>query len=189
MNYNEIAAEAHALSVKSGKWAANPTFEKCILEVHAKLTDAWREWEKKNDTIYYLCSDKGALCDGQCYAFDTKTDARCRFQYYRPEPRGVAIELASVVLLILDIMAELKIEIDNMAGMTPSARDFNSFSRLITLVHDKTAASFAPPDDVRMFDLLVAIRAIECYCDANDIDLAAAIRIKLDYDAAQMKGD
>ena len=36
-DYTAIAAEVHALSAASGKWAAQPSFERVAVEMHAKL--------------------------------------------------------------------------------------------------------------------------------------------------------
>lgn len=86
MRLNEFALDVHQVAVDHGWWMNSPSFPEVIALCHAELSEALEEYRKGKspDEVYYKdCS-----------------------------PRGIPIELADVILWILDYCGHEGIDIE-----------------------------------------------------------------------------
>jgi NTP pyrophosphatase (non-canonical NTP hydrolase) len=88
---NELAKEVHANSVEHGWWEDERPFGEVIALIHQELSEALEEYRQGHEyeEVYYSTGTNGKL-----------------------KPEGIPIELADVVIRILDFVGWAEIDID-----------------------------------------------------------------------------
>ena len=84
MSLNELAKEAHQISVEHGWWDKEPTFGELVALMHSELSEALEEYRNKRPMRYYNCQ----------------------------KPEGVAVEMADCIIRILDWAGHEGVDLD-----------------------------------------------------------------------------
>lgn len=107
MNINELAKEVHANAVKHGFWEKPPSLPEAIALIHSELSEALEEYRDGKPLVYGTCAVAPEDCDhyAACHEAGEDDPTKCK-------PEGIAVELADVVIRVLDLTAALGVDID-----------------------------------------------------------------------------
>ena len=86
MNLNEWAKEVHDVAVIKGWWDHERDFGELISLVHCELSEAYEEYRERSDPYYEV----------------------------EGKPEGVAVELVDAIIRILDTLATMGVDIDDI---------------------------------------------------------------------------
>ena len=162
MNLSELQREAHAIAKDHGWWDEERTFGDLIALIHSELSEALEAYREK-----YIWADWRQLQT-----------------YPNGRPRGVASELADVVIRVAD-MAEWR-------GETIAARvgepafigksvSKPSFGDWVSELHWQVANAWNECGEDGIRELSDVVHTTECMAAHYDIDLDAAIAAKMEY--------
>lgn len=102
MDLNELAKEAHQISVEHGWWSPEPSFGDLVALMHSELSEALEEYRAGRPMVWHDCmtSDDDTPCTkegcGDWY------NGKCELTCLSPKPEGIAVELADCIIRILD---------------------------------------------------------------------------------------
>ena len=154
MNLTDLQREAHAIAKDHGWWDEERTFGDCIALVHSELSEALEAYREKH--IW--------------------ADWRQLQTYPNGRPRGVASELADVVIRVADMAEwyEWKLPKRQLLAFDPN----ESFGEHIVSAHEMLSdVRGSEPTDV-LSDFVEYIRAMAAH---YGIDLDAAIEAKMEH--------
>lgn len=100
MNLNELAKEAHQISVDRGWWEKEPSFGDLVALMHSELSEALEEYRAGRPMVWYSCDVSDACCEPGHYHYNVHCCRGCGHRGYKPE--GIAVELADCIIRILD---------------------------------------------------------------------------------------
>ena len=106
MSLNELAKEAHQISVEHGWWDKGPNFGELVALMHSELSEALEEYRAGRPMVWYKCN--GTPCkDVQCNTCEIadKTGKK---------PEGIAVELADCIIRILDWAGHEGVDLDTI---------------------------------------------------------------------------
>jgi NTP pyrophosphatase (non-canonical NTP hydrolase) len=113
MNLNELAADIHTTAVEKGWWGTvNPFAQQCA-NFHGEVSEAWEEWRKGRGMteVYYLerwshspSPYPSNALQGGWVATDEERNTL--------KPEGIPIELADIIIRVLDTCDEAGIDIE-----------------------------------------------------------------------------
>ncbi len=119
MKLNQMAAEVHNNAIEHGWWDEEKTFPEIIALIHSEVSEALEEYRKvcSETEIYYTgnkCAESGGLCvsDAPDVMCEYPYDPRLCDSYVIGKPEGIPIELADVIIRILDYCAFAGIDIE-----------------------------------------------------------------------------
>lgn len=114
---NELAKEIHENAVEHGWWECERAFPEIVALIHSEVSEALEEYRNGRPMIYYPCNAGGVCCeeDGSAHCGSRpynpeEPDAPCSAKSKKPE--GIAIELADVIIRILDYCGYAGIDIE-----------------------------------------------------------------------------
>lgn len=115
MSLNELAKEAHQISVEHGWWDKEPTFGELVALMHSELSEALEEYRVKRPMAYHIClASDGCPCDREgCGDWDTESGA-CELGAMDEKPEGIAVELADCIIRILDWAGHEGVDLDSI---------------------------------------------------------------------------
>ena len=175
MNLAELQREAHAIALSKGWWDTERTFGDLIALVHSELSEALEAYREKH--IW--------------------TDWRQLQTYPNGQPRGVASELADVVIRVADMAEWLKVDLaqareeDEDLGDEKQAYlqerlsgNLDSFGEWIAVIHEDVGdAGYHQRNRGDNLDahLVSVIWMVQEMAAHYGIDLDAAIEAKMEY--------
>ena len=169
MVLSELQREAHAIAKEHGWWDQERTFGDLIALVHSELSEALEEYRGKH--IW--------------------ADWRQLQTYPNGRPRGVASELADVVIRVADMAEWYGWDLDAVSIPEPEEwMEFSppkSFGDWIGLCHihasDALVKAWIPPERFQTpsVSLNLVIRTVQRMAAHYGIDLGAAIEAKMEY--------
>lgn len=102
---NELAKECYDNAAEKG-WHDKPVaFGDCLMNIHAEISEAFEEYRKGMplNKPYRVC--------------DTEPCMGCFTECKNKKPEGIPIEMADVIIRVLDACAMYEIDIDEAVGM------------------------------------------------------------------------
>jgi NTP pyrophosphatase (non-canonical NTP hydrolase) len=90
---NELARVAHANSVSKGWWESDRNFGETLTLIHQELSEAFEEYRQGREftEVYYKPGTDGKM-----------------------KPEGIPVELADVIIRILDFAGSVGIDLDSV---------------------------------------------------------------------------
>ena len=173
MNLADLQREAHAIAKDHGWWDEPRTFGDLIALVHSELSEALEAYREKH----------------------LWTDWRQLQTYPNGQPRGVASELADVVIRVADMAEHYHWALD--AAPIPEPEEWmefspaKSFGDWIGLCHihasDALIAAWMPPERFTspLVSLNLVVRTVQRMAAHYGIDLDAAIEAKMAYNRSR----
>lgn len=113
---NEVAKQIHENAVDHGWWDEERGFPEIIALCHSELSEALEEYRngRMPTEIYYaksICQESGSLCVPDAADECPNNPEQCG-SYKRGKPEGIPIELADVIIRVLDYCGYAGIDID-----------------------------------------------------------------------------
>lgn len=160
MNLNELAKEAHQISVEHGWWSPEPSFGDLVSLMHSELSEALEEYRagnrirpgKPTPMVYY--SGRGYVA--------TDTTECCK------KPEGIAVELADCIIRILDWMGKEQMDAVEM---------LDESTKCLMCDVPKRIYNASLGDCISRWHLLLSL-GYACWC-RDSVTYDAAMRIAL----------
>lgn len=113
---NEVAKEIHENAVDHGWWDEERGFPEVLALIHSEVSEALEEYRKGCGftEIYFSenkCGESGGLCVPDA-ADECPNDPTVCGAYIQGKPEGIPIELADVIIRVLDFCGYAGIDID-----------------------------------------------------------------------------
>lgn len=110
MLLNALSHEIHRVAVDKGWWEAEREFGTLLALIHSEISEALEEYRANNtDHVYY--QPMGTKQQYTPIAYDSlPDDVKKRIM---AQPEGIGIELADVIIRVLDMCAHYHIDIDD----------------------------------------------------------------------------
>lgn len=112
MNLTKLTKDIHKNAVDHGWWEENRSFGEIIALCHSELSEALEEYRDGKPLEYYLCTIDNTPCLKEKCAHWTVKDGTCTEYRGLLKPEGVAIELADVIIRILDYCGKEGIDME-----------------------------------------------------------------------------
>lgn len=105
---NELAFHIHKNAKAKGWWDDERQFPEIVALIHSEVSEALEEWRNGHDTHEIYFPDSG----GHGPQAPDETYAKNWAEQFGWKPEGVPIELADVIIRILDYAGHLGLDID-----------------------------------------------------------------------------
>lgn len=183
---NELANEIHLNAVDHGWWSTVRPLYEIIALIHSELSEALEEYRNGRPFIYYPCN-AGGVCD------DEIKPNSCDSKSYNPEnpgapcsaksekPEGIAVELADVVIRILDYCGREKINIADILEERRAGNDSLFFTELITECHYLISMAYKDRKKDKLICFAECIALIDFWLEENGISLIEVLKLKHEY--------
>ena len=111
---NELAKEVHENAVNHGWWEHDIPFPEVIALIHSEVSEALEEDRDGKPDVYNYCKKTGEPCMTYwCTSYSLKNgEPYCQEDMLDNKPEGKAVELADVIIRILDYCGRKEIDID-----------------------------------------------------------------------------
>lgn len=191
MELNKLAKEVHTLAIEKGWWETERSFAEIIALIHSELSEALEEYRNGKPNLYYNCEELSpnyppAMCNPkdkyECLNF-YKKDV-CPYKSKKPE--GIAVELADVIIRILDYCGKEGIDIDDILRCRRAGNSYYTLPELIAECHSLLSEAYKD-SKLKSTKGIVKICFAECiniimfYCTENGIDIENIILLKHEY--------
>jgi NTP pyrophosphatase (non-canonical NTP hydrolase) len=145
-DWNQLAEEMHQNAVDHGWYEPAPSMTSVLTNIHGELSEAWEAYRDHRPMIYSGCAIGLACSDAtfselacpECTIDAADASDSCKHATGKPE--GIAIELADVVIRMLDICGHEQLDIATAMEQTPAL--MNSYARTF-LRQENANKSFA----------------------------------------------
>lgn len=167
---NKLTKEIHQNAVDHGWWEEERSTGEILALCHSELSEALEEFRNGMDLKTIYANYDGAKIG---YSSEYTKDAK---------PEGIPVELADVVIRILDFLGKRKTNINAMLedDLLRIERDNNTFGEFISICH--CYLSMALINDVQQDQFLIGlIVEIFKFSENFNIDIQKAIEIKHEY--------
>lgn len=187
MSLNELAKEAHQISVEHGWWDPEPSFGDLVALMHSELSEALEEFRSKRPMVWHKCMtcDGDTPCmEGGCGDWDNGT---CELTCLSPKPEGIAVELADCIIRILDWAGHEGVEMDRIFGAvknhypTWEVAPVQKFGDFISGLHNLLSMAYTDEEDMRGIYFCMVIDYIQEALKQSGVDLYTVMRAKMEY--------
>lgn len=114
---NEFATEVHDNARAHGWWDKPISLPEAVALMHSELSEALQAYRNGDPVMWFECMESGdehRPCDPEdefdCLNYKTRYD--CKYRSAKPE--GVAVEFADCIIRILDYMAYLRVDVEDI---------------------------------------------------------------------------
>lgn len=113
---NEVARQIHENAVDHGWWDEERGFPEVLALIHSEVSEALEEYRNGRlpTEVYYTestCKESGGLCVPDAADECPNNPEECG-SYKQGKPEGIQIELADVIIRVLDYCGYAGIDID-----------------------------------------------------------------------------
>lgn len=185
MSLNDLAKEAHQISVEHGWWDPEPTFGDLVALMHSELSEALEEYRAGRPMVWYACEEdeSGTMCGDACSLYNL--GAECEYRSKKPE--GIAVELADCIIRILDWAGHEGVEMDRIFGAvknhcpTWEVAPVQKFGDFISGLHNLLSMAYTDEEDMRGIYFCMVIDYIQEALKQSGVDLYTVMRAKMEY--------
>jgi NTP pyrophosphatase (non-canonical NTP hydrolase) len=175
---NTLAAAIHQNAVDHGWWEKDRDFAEIIALIHSELSEALEEFRSGKPTLYYSCQALGEPCNtGDCKEWRGNA---CGWSARTDKPEGIAVELADVVIRILDYCGRRKIDIGEALALRKAGFIAHPLPELVAECHYLLSMAFKH-EEPRSLYFAEIIALANNWCAEAGRDLEEVIRIKHEY--------
>lgn len=173
MSLNELAKEAHQISVEHGWWDKEPTFGELVALMHSELSEALEEYRAGRPMVYFM--------DVNGFVVSDMSERR------GDKLEGIAVELADCIIRILDWAGHEGVDMDKVLQAIEEnpmgiERDIeNKFGDFISDMHNLLSMAYSELDVDERIYLCMVINYIQEAMKKSGINLDAIIREKMEY--------
>ena len=173
--WTKLATDVHNNAVAHGWWDEERSFDEICALIHSEISEALEEFRAGRPVVWYACTegDPGLMCDpgdeSDCFQYGHESDC----QYRGDKPEGIAVELADVIIRILDFFGKEGVtassEIRKAAKKlgTDGYKDM-SFGAFANELHNYISAAFLLPGH-EIENLAMCICAIMRWSENNGV--------------------
>ena len=112
MNLTKLTKDIHKNAVDHGWWDQERSFGEIIALCHSELSEALEEYRGGKPMEYTVCqTDKAPCCKSRCAHYNGQ-NGTCTEKLDTHKPEGIAIELADVIIRILDYCGKEGIDME-----------------------------------------------------------------------------
>lgn len=184
MELNQLAKEVHINAVEHGWWENERSFAEIIALIHSELSEALEEYRNGKPNLYYECKyhDTRTKCPDQFNGCQYGKNEGCNIR----KPEGIAVELADVIIRILDYCGKEDINIDEMMNQLLILDVNFQLPELISECHLFISLSYNATkrqyiEFTQNYFLIKCIALIMNWCTKNGIDVENIILLKHEY--------
>lgn len=112
MNLNELAKEAHQISVDHGWWEKEPSFGDLVALMHSELSEALEEYRAGRPMVWHGCMFPDPESQYECEMNEGCKQNRETCKARDKKPEGIAVELADCIIRILDWAGKEGVDMD-----------------------------------------------------------------------------
>lgn len=152
MNLNELAKEAHQISVDHGWWEKEPSFGDLVSLMHSELSEALEEYRAGRPMVWHGCMFPDPEAQRVCEMNDRCKENKetCKFRDRKPE--GIAVELADCIIRILDWAGHENVNMDRiffeaMEAYKDQPEEEQSFGEFISALHNLLSMAYCDSED------------------------------------------
>jgi len=180
---NRLIQDIHCNAIRHGWWETNRPFAEVIALIHSELSEALEAHRNNKPFIWYQIKDKDCtVClhypDGKVCEGDDHHTCPCE-----AKPEGIVIELADVVIRILDYCGHDGIAPIRVFQDRSQEKKETSLPELVTECHSLISTAYR--NTARRPNVAICfgecIRLIDRWCKANGFSLYDAITMKHTY--------
>jgi NTP pyrophosphatase (non-canonical NTP hydrolase) len=164
---NFFASEIYENAKAHGWWDTERSIAEIVALIHSELSEALEEYRDNAPALYWR-SDDGA-----------KIESKGVFEA-RHKPEGVAVELADVIIRILDYCGRRVIDIEEAVEIRRAGYLSYALPELVAECHYLLSMAYKS-EEARSLYLAEIISIIRYWCHENSIDIDATIQIKHSY--------
>lgn len=172
IDLKKLRDEIHQNAIEHGWYEQERSIEETIALIHSELSEALEEYRNghKIDEIYYVCKSKDKCTPS--YSCEGCKDSK---------PEGIPVELADVVIRIMDYCGkeEININLNDCENIIE-----NGFRKTIAGCHYFVSSvyfNFLKSCKVYIHYLTLCIKIIESFLKNNNVDLWEVVRLKHEY--------
>lgn len=187
MNLNELAKEAHQISVDHGWWEKEPSFGDLVSLMHSELSEALEEYRAGRPMVWHGCLSPDPEAQRECEMNDRCKWGKDTCKARDKKPEGIAVELADCIIRILDWAGHEGTNVDYYIKTMESTRDHKSvfdedFGDFISFCHTILSNAYIQKDELgRGMCLCLEIIYILEWAEKERVDMEAVIREKMAY--------
>jgi NTP pyrophosphatase (non-canonical NTP hydrolase) len=176
MDINQLAKDIHQNAVAHGWWDAERSYAEIIALIHSELSEALEESRSGKPFIYFVI---------ETFQEDGKLIPEVRTDYddgnYDGEkPEGIVVELADVIIRILDYCGERGLDIGEALEIRRAAFDTYTLPELVAECHYLLSMAYRDIESCCLY-FAECLSIIDYWAQANGCNISEAIAIKHKY--------
>lgn len=168
---NEVARQIHENAVAHGWWDTDRNFAEIVALIHSELSEALEEF-RNNAPLIWWADQSGAKheCNG---AFEAGQ-----------KPEGIAVELADVVIRILDYCGRRGLDVEEAIAARRAGFDAYTLPELVAECHYLLSMSYKEIEPRSLY-FVECISLITFWVNENGGDFDFTISLKHEYNKSR----